>query len=67
MAKDEKKITKDVNRGTQDELEVVMMIVSENLALRMTVMERIKQVKNRIAQRNRSGASDGPKLSKKPE
>lgn len=67
MAKEEKKITKDVNRGTQDECEVIMMIMAENLAVRTAVMERIKQAKNRMAQRSRSGASDGPQPSKKAE
>ena len=67
MAKEEKKITKDVNRGTQDELEVIMIIMAENLAVRTAVMERIKQAKNRITQRGRSGASDGAQPSKKAE
>ncbi len=43
-----KSVTKEVNRGTQDEMEIVMMIVAQNLSIKQAVLEKIRQTKYRL-------------------
>jgi hypothetical protein len=38
---------KEVSRGTQDDLEVLALLLSQNLALRQVVMDRLKTAKQR--------------------
>lgn len=47
---------RDVQRGTQDEMEIVGLIVAQNPSLRQMVFERIRQAKKRVQEREKKGA-----------
>lgn len=46
--KKKRKGAKDVNRGTQDEIEIIISIIAENLGIRHAVLEKIRQTKYRL-------------------
>ena len=49
--------SKKINRGTNNELEILAMIVLNHTGLKITVMEKIKQTKRRtVARLSRSSA-----------
>jgi hypothetical protein len=56
-AKDAKKKTEDKQRGTQNELEIVGLIVLESPVLRQAVMEKMKQLKERQKSKTQPGAT----------
>ena len=60
-----KKTVKDVNRGTQDEMEILALIVSENLQLRNSVMEKMKQLKTRQNKKSMGAAAETDPKSRK--
>lgn len=46
----------DGNRGTQDELEILALIVQENVGVRIQVAEKLRQAKGRMAVREKANA-----------
>lgn len=64
MAKSDDSIMKklgvagDVNRGTQDEMQILGIIVSGNHSLRAAVIDRIRQAKLRREKKNVGSPND---------
>jgi hypothetical protein len=46
--------SKDVNRGTQDELEILGQIVAQSPMLRQGVLDKLRQAKERFARQQGS-------------
>jgi hypothetical protein len=42
------KKNKKLNRGTQDELEILRLVIMESAPIRTVVMDRLRQVKARV-------------------
>lgn len=55
---------KEVNRGTQDELEIMRIIVEQNLSIRQAVLEKIRQTKFRLGLDKPKGDANAPKVGK---
>lgn len=51
---DKKGPFKEQNRGTQDELEILGLIVMHNPALKTLVFDRLRSAKNRVAAREQA-------------
>ena len=56
---------KEVNRGTQDEIEIIMMIVAQVPGLKMQVLEKIRQTKYRLGI-SKKPTGDANAAKKKP-
>jgi hypothetical protein len=52
VGNDGTKRQKEVNRGTQDELEILGLIIVANVGLRTIVMDRLRQAKARCKTRD---------------
>ena len=61
-AKDKQGDSKQKNRGTSDEFEIITLIINENVGLKARVMEKIRQVRAAKAARERNA----PKETKEP-
>jgi hypothetical protein len=51
----------EINRGTQDELEIMVQILEKNLALRQQVLEKIRQTKYRLGSKKPEQSADADK------
>ena len=50
----------EINRGTQDEMEIIMLIISENLSLKQAVLEKVRQTKYRLGLHKKDGSEAAP-------
>lgn len=48
---DDEKKKDEKNRGTQDELEILALVIQQNLAVRMSVLEKLRAAKERVAKK----------------
>ena len=62
----EKKAVKEVNRGTQDEFEIIIQIIEKNLSIKFAVLEKIRQTKYRLGinKKEQPSSSDDVKKAK---
>lgn len=54
----------EVQRGTQDELEILAMVIIELPSVKMQVLDRLREVRERSM---KAGKLDGVPRSRKPE